>query len=80
MPDSLAMRCPWQPCDLSPELASVGERDIGFPLSHGRGDQMRTGGSGPDPRDLPSRHLQARNIYDPYGHVDEIKLKTRDFR
>ena len=39
--------------DLSPELASVGERDIAFPLPHGRGDQVRHGGSGPDPRELP---------------------------
>ena len=66
--------------DLSPELASVGERDIAFPLAHGRGDQMRHGGSGPDPRELLSRRLRARNIYDPYGHIDQIKLKTRDFR
>jgi hypothetical protein len=53
-------------------------RDIAFPLPLGRGDQMRHGGSGPDPRELPS--VRARNIYDPYGHIDQIKLKTRDFR
>jgi len=40
-----------QLADLSPELATVGERDIAFPLPHGRGDQVRHGGSGPDPRD-----------------------------
>lgn len=67
--------------DLSPELASVGERDIAFPLPHGRGDQVRHGGgSSPDPRELPPRGLRARNIYDPYGHIDQIKVKTRDFR
>ena len=66
--------------DLSPELASVGERDIAFPLPHGRGDQVRHGGSGPDPRELPARGLPARNIYGPYGHIDQIKVKTRDFR
>lgn len=66
--------------DLSSELASIGQRDDAFPLSHGRGDQVRHGGSGPDPRELPPRGLRARNIYDPYGHIDEIKVKTRDFR
>ena len=66
--------------DLSPELASVGERDAVFPLPHGRGDQVRHGGSGPDPRELPPRGLRARNIHDPYGHIDQIKVKTRDFR
>ncbi|MGY2931859.1 DNA polymerase III alpha subunit [Bradyrhizobium sp. GM6.1] len=29
--------------DLSAELASVGDRDGGFPLPHGRGDQIRDG-------------------------------------
>jgi error-prone DNA polymerase len=42
--------------DLSEELASVGERDGSFPLPHGRGDQVRDGGSfSPDQRDLPPR-------------------------
>ena len=49
-----------------------------FIAALGRGDQMRHGGSGPDPRELPS--VRARNIYDPYEHIDQIKLKTRDFR
>ena len=66
--------------DLSAELASVGERDDTFPLPHGRGDQVRHGGSGHDPRELPPRGLRARNFYDPYGHVDEIKVKTRDIK
>jgi error-prone DNA polymerase len=42
--------------DLSDELASVGERDDGFPPPHGRGDQVWDGGSfSPDQRDLPPR-------------------------
>jgi error-prone DNA polymerase len=65
--------------DLSADLASVGERDHAFPLPHGRGDQIRDGGAlGPDPRELP-RGIRPRNIYDPYGHIREIKVKTRDF-
>lgn len=66
--------------DLSSELANIGQRDDTFPLSHGRGDQVRHGGSGPDPRELPPRGFRGRNLYDPYGHIDEIKVKTRDFR
>jgi error-prone DNA polymerase len=67
--------------DLSADLASVGGRDHDFPLPHGRGDQIRDGGaSGPDPRELPPRGIQPRDIYDPYGHIREIKVKTRDFR
>ena len=66
--------------DLSEELASVGQRDGAFPLPHGRGDQVRHGGSGPDPRELPPRGLRAQNFYDPYEHIDEIKVKTRDFK
>jgi error-prone DNA polymerase len=51
---------------LSSELASVGERDGGFPLPHGRGDQIRDGGSlGPDQRDLPQMGARTRDIYIP---------------
>lgn len=64
--------------DLSAELASVGNRDAAFPLPHGRGDQARHGG-GPNPRELPPKGLRARNFADPYGHIRELKIKTRDF-
>ncbi|GGA51813.1 error-prone DNA polymerase 2 [Nitratireductor aestuarii] len=64
--------------DLSADLASVGTRDAAFPLPHGRGDQARHGG-GPDPRELPPNGLRARNFADPYGHIRELKMKTRDF-
>jgi error-prone DNA polymerase len=66
--------------DLSAELASVGSRDGAFPLTHGRGDQVRNGGSGPDPREMPPRAFRGRNLTDQYGHISEIKIKTRDFR
>ena len=67
--------------DLSEELASVGERDGGFPLPHGRGDQVRDGGGfSPDQRDLPPRAHRTRDIYIPDLHIDSIKMKTRDFR
>jgi error-prone DNA polymerase len=66
--------------DLSAELASVGSRDAAFPAPHGRGDQVRHGGSGPDPRELPPKGLRTRDIYIPDLHIDTIRVKTRDFR
>jgi error-prone DNA polymerase len=36
--------------DLSPMLASLGRREEGFPLPHGRGDEVKRG-SAPDPRE-----------------------------
>ncbi|WP_176477131.1 hypothetical protein [Mesorhizobium sp. WSM4313] len=66
--------------DLSAELAGVGEREGSFPVPHARGDQVRNGGSGPDPRELPPKGLRSRDIYIPDLHIDNIKVKTRDFR
>ena len=62
--------------DLSAELASVGSRESGFPLPHGRGDEFHHGSPAPDPRGL----AKPRNMPDGYGHLDEIRVKTRDFR
>ncbi len=68
--------------DLSPLLGSVGERDTEFPLPHGRGDQIRHGGSPsrPDPRDQPPRSFRARDMFEPDLHIDTLKVKARDFR
>ena len=66
--------------DLSAELASVGNRDASFPLPHGRGDQVRHGGSGPDPRDLLAKEHRRRDIRVPDLHLDTIRVRTRDFR
>jgi len=65
--------------DLSADLASVGSRDAAFPLPHGRGDEARNGGSGPDPRELPPKGLRTRDIYIPDLHIDTIRVKSRDF-
>ena len=65
--------------DLSGDLASVGNRDAPFPLPHGRGDQVRNGGSAPDPRELPPKGLRTRDIYIPDLHIDTIKVKARNF-
>ena len=66
--------------DLSADLASVGGRETGFPLPHGRGDQVRDGGSGPDPRERQPKAFRGRDLADPHGHISELKVKTRDFR
>ncbi len=65
--------------DLSAELASVGSKDIGFLLPHGRGDELYHGAPTPDPRGMP-KGPRPRNVVDPYGHFDQIRFKTRDFR
>ena len=65
--------------DLSSELASIGDRDSTFPLPHGRGDELRQGSTAPDPRSVP-KGLKARNVLDPYGHIDQIRAKARNFR
>ena len=41
--------------DLSADLAGVGERDDGFPLPHGRGDEFHHGSPGIDPRSMPRK-------------------------
>jgi error-prone DNA polymerase len=63
--------------DLSADLAGVGERD--FPLPHGRGDELHHGSPGLDPRSLP-KGVKARDIGDTYGHIDQIRVKARDFK
>ena len=65
--------------DLSAELASVGDRDDGFPLPHGRGDEFHHGSPGIDPRSLPPK-AKPRDIYVPTCTSTRIKVKTRDFR
>ncbi|MEY9142053.1 error-prone DNA polymerase [Bradyrhizobium elkanii] len=62
--------------DLSADLASVGAREGDFPLPHGRGDEFHHGSPAPDPRGLP----RPRDLATGYRHLDEIRVKTRDFR
>ncbi|MFI0849426.1 error-prone DNA polymerase [Mesorhizobium sp. IMUNJ 23232] len=66
--------------DLSAELASVGSRDMAFPLPHGRGDEFHHGSPGLDPRTLPPKGPKARDIYIPDLHIETITVKPRDFR
>jgi error-prone DNA polymerase len=64
--------------DLSGMLSSVGHRDGPFPLPHGRGDEFHHGSPPRDPRGAP-KLVKARNLVDGYGHIDEIRVKSRDF-
>ncbi|WP_184401923.1 error-prone DNA polymerase [Rhizobium sp. BK650] len=65
--------------DLSSKLANIGASDGGFPLPHGRGDQVKHGG-GPDPRDSSKPVVQVRDIYIPELHIDTLKVKARNFQ
>jgi error-prone DNA polymerase len=62
--------------DLSTDLSSIGEREAGFPLPHGRGDEFHNGAPGRDLRGLP----KPRDIPDPHKHIDALRVKPRDFR
>ena len=62
--------------DLSDLLASVGQRGMPFPMTHGCGDQVTHGG-GPDPRERLGR--KPRDIYVPDTHIDTLNVKARDF-
>lgn len=62
--------------DLSRELASVGSRDAEFPLPHGRGDEFHHGSPALDPRGV----ARLCGVFDGNGHIDEIRVRTRDFR
>lgn len=49
--------------NLSADLAIVDSRNAAFPLPHGRGDQVRNGGSGPDPCGLPPKGLRTTTFH-----------------
>jgi error-prone DNA polymerase len=66
--------------DLSNALARVGDRDVTFPLPHGRGDEFHHGSPDLDPRSIPPGAPKPRDIVIPDPHIDALKTKTRDFR
>lgn len=61
-------------------LGVDGEIHDAFPLPHGRADEARSGGAGPDSRDKPLRGVKARDMFVPDLHIDTLKAKIRDFR
>jgi error-prone DNA polymerase len=66
--------------DLSAAIATIGDRDLSFPLPHGRGDEFHRGGPGVDPRERPQSGAKSRDIYVEDRRLDTIKVKARDFR
>jgi error-prone DNA polymerase len=62
--------------DLSAELAGIDAREGAFPLPHGRGDEFHQGGPGRDARDMP----KSRDLPDPQGRIDQLRVKPRHFR
>jgi error-prone DNA polymerase len=63
--------------DMSAELKAISEEDTPFPLRHGRGDEFHHG-SGGDARERTA--ARARDIYIPDLHIDNLKMKPRNFR
>jgi error-prone DNA polymerase len=60
--------------------SSSGEVERDFPLPHGRGDHANHRSPAPDQRDKP-KGMRSRDICDTYyGHIDQIRVKARDFR
>jgi len=67
--------------DLTADLSSLGERQGGFFMPHGRGDEFAHGSAGsPDSRDRPPIGVRPRDIYIPDLHIDTLKVKSRNFQ
>ena len=56
--------------DLSTDLAGIGSSEQGFPSPRGRGDEAHRDGFGRDPRDMR----------DPRGRIDQLRIRPRNFR
>ena len=65
--------------DLSESLASIGNRELAFLPTHGRGDELHHGGLGLNPRDQTANGLKTRDIDVPDLHLDAIKLLVAGF-
>jgi error-prone DNA polymerase len=65
--------------DLSAQLKTVSGLAKAFPLSAGRGDDAKHGGSGLDSRE-PKPPIKPRDMYEPDLHIDTLKVRARNFR
>ena len=65
--------------DLSPQLKTVSGLAKAFPLSAGRGDDAKHGGSGLDSRE-PKPPIKPRDMYEPDLLIDTLKVRARNFR
>ncbi len=62
--------------DLSADLAGISTENTGFPVTHGRGDEVHHGEPGRDARDQPG----PRDFHDAHKSIDSLRFKPRDFR
>lgn len=62
--------------DMSTELASVGSREAGPLLLNRQGNEARHRSPAPE----PPGPAKPPTMFDPYGYVDEIRVRTRNFR
>lgn len=66
--------------DLTSDLSSLSDRDgEAFVLPHGRGDELRHGPLGPDPRSPKEPPIKVQDIYIPDLHFDTLRVKSRNF-
>jgi error-prone DNA polymerase len=66
--------------DLTADLRTVSGLDRNFPLTSGRGDEAKGGGSGPESREPKPPLIKPRDMYVPDLHIDTLKVKSRNFR
>ncbi len=64
--------------DLSAQLKTVSNLEDGFPLTAGRGDDAKRGGSGLDSRERKPP-IKPRDMYEPDLHIDTLKVRARNF-
>lgn len=64
----------------SADLKLISGLDAAFPLSAGRGDEAKHGGSGGDSREPKPPIQRPRDMYVPDLHIDSLKVKSRNFR
>ncbi|MDP9564029.1 UNVERIFIED_ORG: hypothetical protein J2740_005246 [Rhizobium nepotum] len=63
---------------MSADLVGLADRDTGFRLPAGRGDEFAHGGGGPDSRGKP-KPVVPRDLFTPDLHIDTLKVKSRNF-
>ncbi|MBY3235250.1 error-prone DNA polymerase [Rhizobium laguerreae] len=65
--------------DLSGDLSALADRDGAFKLPAGRGDEFAHGAPGSQDSRVRSPAVKAREIYVPDLHIDQLKVKSRNF-
>jgi error-prone DNA polymerase len=66
--------------DPTPLLKQVSGHDAPFPLTAGRGDEAKHGGSSADSWEPKAPIQKPRDMYVSDLHIDTLKLKARNFK